>query len=34
MGVMSADFKRVENGAENNRYNETRDKDGYIDFES
>jgi hypothetical protein len=34
MGVMSADFERVENGAENNRYNETRDKDGYIDFES
>jgi len=34
MGVMSADFEGVENGAENIRYNETLDKDGYIDFES
>jgi hypothetical protein len=34
MGVMSADFKRIENGPENNRYNEARDKDSYIDFES
>jgi hypothetical protein len=34
MGVMSADFKGIENGTENNRYNEARDKDGQIDFES
>jgi hypothetical protein len=34
MGVVSADFKWVENRPENNRYNETRNKDGYIDFES
>jgi hypothetical protein len=34
MGVMSADFRGVENGSENYRDNKTRDKDGDIDFKS